>query len=113
MLNATDVLENIVPISQFGRGKSSQLFERSQEKPLFVTKNNNPFSVVLSNEEFIRLSRIEENFSEIEEEIELIKLVVERSESCKRDDYLSFENALKTLGIDEKDLELLEDPEFE
>ena len=113
MLNATDVLENIVPISQFGRGKSSQLFERSQVKPLFVTKNNTPFSVVLSNDEFIRLSRIEKNYGEIEEDIELIKLAVERSESCKRDDFISFENAMMTLGIDEKDLEMLEDPEFE
>ena len=47
------MLERLVPITQFNKGKASQLFSRVQTgEPLIVMKNNNPIAVVISPEDY-------------------------------------------------------------
>jgi prevent-host-death family protein len=47
------VLKQLVPITQFNKGKASQLFSRVQKgETLVVIKNNTPVAVVISPEEY-------------------------------------------------------------
>ena len=53
-----EVLERLVPITQFNKGKASQLFSRVQTgNPLIVMKNNSPIAVVISPEDYSIIER--------------------------------------------------------
>lgn len=61
MALATDFLQSLVPISQFNKGQAAKIFDRlHSEKELIVLKNNQPSAVILSLEEYTRLTEIEE-----------------------------------------------------
>lgn len=64
MIDTSDLLENLVPITQFNRGQASRIFGRLRyESRLIVLKNNRPAAVILSPDEFSRLSEIEDNYA--------------------------------------------------
>lgn len=59
----SDVLNSLVPITQFNKGQASRIFDRLRtERHLIVLKNNVPTAVILSPEEYERLCSIEENY---------------------------------------------------
>ena len=63
MALATDFLQSLVPISQFNKGQAAKIFDRlHSEKELIVLKNNQPSAVILSPEEYTRLTEIEEDY---------------------------------------------------
>ena len=52
-MNITNILKLLIPITQFNKGKASQLFSRVQKgETLVVIKNNVPIAVVISPEEY-------------------------------------------------------------
>lgn len=52
-LDITNVLNSLIPITNFNKGKASQLFSRVQKgDTLIVIKNNSPVAVVISPEEY-------------------------------------------------------------
>ena len=52
-LHLTKVLKQLIPITQFNKGKASQLFSRVQKgETLVVMKNNVAVAVVISPEEY-------------------------------------------------------------
>lgn len=102
-----DVLNRLVPISQFNKGQAAQVFERLQQEPrLIVLKNNVPAAVMLSPSEFSRMVEIEENY----------RLLLEAQ---KRHEGNNFANAidealvLKNNGLSEADIAAAEDVEIE
>ena len=63
MAIATNILQCLVPISQFNKGQASKIFDRLRsEKELIVLKNNQPSAIILSPEEYTRLTEIEEDY---------------------------------------------------
>lgn len=63
MAHAANVLNSLVPITQFNRGQAARIFDRlHSESQLVVLKNNQPAAVILSPAEFQRLSEIEEDY---------------------------------------------------
>ena len=63
MAHAANVLNSLVPITQFNRGQAARIFDRlHSESQLVVLKNNQPAAVILSPSEFQRLSEIEEDY---------------------------------------------------
>ena len=59
-----NVMDCLVPISLFNKGQATKIFNRLKEtKELFVLKNNQPSAVILSPEEYTRLTEIEENYT--------------------------------------------------
>ena len=65
MAITADVLNSLVSITQFNKGQASKIFDRLRtERQLVVLKNNAPSAVILSPEEYERLS--EETRWEIE-----------------------------------------------
>ena len=58
-----NIMDCLVPISLFNKGQATKIFNRLREtKELFVLKNNQPSAVILSPEEYTRLTEIEENY---------------------------------------------------
>lgn len=63
MAIATNLLQSLVPISQFNKGQAAKIFDRLRsQSELIVLKNNKPSAVILSPEEYTRLTEIEEDY---------------------------------------------------
>ena len=106
MIVNANALRSFVPISQFSKGHAAHVFDRlSKESQLIVLKNNVPAAVLLSPEEFIRLSEIEENYH-------LLTLAQERLAGGTKQAVPEAE-VLASLGIREEEIDAAEDVEFE
>ena len=102
MAYAADIMNSLVPITQFNRGQASRIFDRLRnESQLVVLKNNQPAAVILSPEEFYRLNEIEENYA----------LLLEASERLANANAstTSFIDVMKELGISQDELDKAED----
>ena len=105
MANAVELLQSLVPISQFNKGQASKIFDRlHSEKELIVLKNNQPSAIILSPEEYARLTEIEEDYFLL---LEANKRLEEHNNRT-----VSFDSAMKELGISEKELSDKEDVEI-
>ena len=97
MAYTADILDSLVPITQFNRGQASRIFDRLHtENRLIVLKNNQPAAIILSPSEFQRLSEIEEDYT----------LLLEATRRLKEDysSTSSREEVMSELGISEADL---------
>lgn len=103
---AYDTLNCLVPITQFNKGQASRIFDRlNTEKQLIVLKNNTPSAVIISPDEYIRLSEIAENYY----------LLTEAEERLKKSSgkTLSFDEVIQNCGITEDDIASAEELEIE
>ncbi len=106
MTCASDVLNSLVPITQFNRGQASRIFDRLRtEKRLVVLKNNQPAAVILSPAEYARLSGIEEDYDLLLEAAD--RLAENRAPAVPMDD------VTRELGITEAELDAAEEPVIE
>ena len=107
MSMAYDTIKSLVPITQFNKGQASRIFDRlNTEKQLIVLKNNVPSAVIISPEEYIRLSEIAENYY-------LLAEAQQRIGKNNGKKTLSFDDVMKNYGISEDDIDNAEDPEIE
>ena len=99
------LLHSLIPISQFNKGQAAKIFDRLRsEKELIVLKNNQPSAVILSPEEYSRLTEIEEDYY----------LLLEANRRLEENQTkVSMESVMENLGIDEADLVDMEDIEIE
>lgn len=104
---AYETLNSLVSITQFNKGQASKIFDRlSSEKQLIVLKNNVPSAVIISPDEYIRLSEIAEDYFLLTEAQERLK-----NNMGKKN--LSFEEVMQNYGLTEEDIENAEDLEIE
>ena len=97
MAYTADILDSLVPITQFNRGQASRIFDRLHtESQLIVLKNNQPAAIILSPSEFQRLSEIEEDYTLL---LEATRRLKEDSSSTS-----SREELMSELGISEAHL---------
>lgn len=102
MAYAADIMNSLVPITQFNRGQASRIFDRlHSESQLVVLKNNQPAAVILSPEEFYRLSEIEEDYA-------LLLEATERLADTEAKTY-SMANVMDELGISQDEIDNAED----
>ncbi len=102
---AHDTLNSLVSITQFNKGQASKIFDRlNHQKQLIVLKNNVPSAVILSPDEYIRLSEIAEDHL-------LMTQAQERLENSSGT--VSLEEVMQHYGISESDLDNAEEPEIE
>jgi PHD/YefM family antitoxin component YafN of YafNO toxin-antitoxin module len=98
-----EMLNSLIPITQFNKGQASRIFDRLRtERQLIVLKNNSPSAVILSPEEYARLSEIEEDYM-------LLTESTERLTNSSDKPSISFDTVLTNLGISEQDLDDVED----
>ena len=97
MAYTVDILNILVPITQFNRSQASKIFDRlHSESRLIVIKNNQPAAIILSPSEFQRLNEIEEDYTLL---LEATRRLKEDSSSTS-----SREEVMSELGISEADL---------
>lgn len=107
MARAADLLQSLVPISQFNKGQAAKIFDRLRsEKELIVLKNNQPSAIILSPEEYTRLTEIEEDYF-------LLLEANRRLEDNGNNKTVSFDSVMSNLGISEDELLGLEDVSIE
>lgn len=102
MAYTADILDSLVPITQFNRGQASRIFDRLHtESQLIVLKNNQPAAIILSPSEFQRLSEIEEDYT----------LLLEATRRLKEDSSSTYsrEDVMSELNISESELAAAED----
>ena len=100
-----ETLNSLVSITQFNKGQASRIFDRLHtEKQLIVLKNNVPSAVIISPEEYIRLSEIAEDYA----------LLLQAQERLASSDghTTSFAEIMEENGITATDLEKIEEPEI-
>ena len=97
MAYTADILDSLVPITQFNRGQASKIFDRlHSESRLIVLKNNQPAAIILSPSEFQRLNEIEEDYTLL---LEATRRLKEDSSSTS-----SREEVMSELNISESEL---------
>ena len=107
MAIATNLLQSLVPISQFNKGQAAKIFDRlHSERELIVLKNNQPSAIILSPEEYTRLTEIEEDYF-------LLLEANKRMEDNGNHKTLSFDSVMSNLGISEDELLDTEDVDIE
>lgn len=107
MAIAADILQSLVPISQFNKGQAAKIFDRlHSENELIVLKNNQPSAIILSPEEYTRLTEIEEDYY-------LLLEANRRLESDGNNKTVSLNNVMNELGISEDELLSAEDVDIE
>lgn len=101
------LLENMVPVSAFNQGKSSKCFEKvANEAPVIVMKNNVPYRVVITVDDFTRLI-------ELEEDNELLSIALARLEKHAGERGIPAEEVYAKAGVNIDELEPFDDSEFE
>ena len=107
MAVAANLLKSLIPISQFNKGQAAKIFDRlHSEKELIVLKNNQPSAVILSPEEYTRLTEIEEDYY----------LLLEATKRIERNGTkapISFDKVMADLVITEEELTETEDADIE
>jgi len=107
MAIAADLLQSLVPISQFNKGQAAKIFDRlHSERELIVLKNNQPSAIILSPDEYTRLTEIEEDYF-------LLLEANKRMEDNGSNETISFDSVMKNLGISEDELMDTEDVDLE
>ena len=97
MSYTADILDSLVPITEFNRDQASKIFDRlHSESRLIVIKNNQPAAIILSPSEFQRLSEMEEDYTLL---LEATRLLKEDSSAM-----YSREDVMSELDISEADL---------
>ena len=105
MAIATNFLQSLIPISQFNKGQAAKIYDRlHSESELIVLKNNQPSAIILSPEEYTRLTEIEEDYYLL---LEANKRMEESNKT------LSFDTVMKDLGISEEEISDVEDIDIE
>jgi antitoxin StbD len=106
-MNNARLLNNMVSITQFNKGQAAKIFDRVKtEGRIVVLKNNTPSAIILSFEEYMRLTEIEENDY-------LLHVAEERMKYYTPGNGISKELAYERLGINKEDIENLEEVELE
>ena len=107
MAIAAELLQSLVPISQFNKGQAAKIFDRlHSERELIILKNNQPSAIILSPEEYTRLTEIEEDYF-------LLLEANKRMEDNGNNKTLSFDSVMSNLGISEDELLDTEDVTIE
>ena len=103
MAIAAELLQSLVPISQFNKGQAAKIFDRLRsEKELIVLKNNQPSAIILSPEEYTRLTEIEEDY--------FLLLEANRRMEANGDNWtIPMDSVMDHLGISEEELVDAED----
>lgn len=107
MAITTGFLKSLVPISQFNKGQAAKIFDRLySERELIVLKNNQPSAIILSPEEYTRLTQIEEDYFLL---LEANKRIEENGDNKT----ISMDSVMNNLGISKEELMNAENVDIE
>ena len=99
-LNAVNVLDSIIPISQFNKGQANKIFSDVKKfGTKIVVKNNVPECILMSPQSYQRMM----------EEYENAILAAEAEKRLsKNTEYISHDDVMKEFGLEPSDLDNVE-----
>lgn len=114
ILNDRNILDHMITISELGRGKASTIVNKLTKdgNPWFITKNSKPEAVIVKIDDYQKLLKMQEEFLEMQEDIELLIEAQKRLNAKNEENYTSHEDVMKEFGITKEDLKGVE-VEFE
>lgn len=93
------VINSMVPISRFNKGEANKIFEEVRETGFkIVLKNNTPTCVLLAPEAYEEMLEMIENYR-------LLVETTNRMAKAEAKDFISSDQAMRELGINEEDLD--------
>ena len=96
-MSVAQVLENMYSVSELSRGKASAVLAAvTDNSPAIIVKNNKPYRVVMTVEEY---KRIMEHF----EDEYLLELAEERLSKHNEEDFLEWDDLLRKCDLDPND----------
>lgn len=99
------VLENMYPVSALSRGSASRVLSSAVGgRPAIIVKNNSPYRVITSVEDYAYLM-------ELEEDMALLGEAMKRLEHGERT--IPAATVYSELGIDLEELDAMDDVEFD
>jgi antitoxin StbD len=106
-MDTRNFCNGLVLITQFNKGQAAKIFYHLKtERRIVVLKNNAPFAIILSPDEYLRLL-------EIEEENILSNLAEQRLADYNPGDEISFDETLIQLGLTHEDIDHAKELEIE
>lgn len=97
-LSLRDVMNSIIPISRFNRGEANKIFEEVSETGVkIVLKNNVPVGVLVEPGQYDKMVEMLEEYS-------LLIEAEHRMKDAGKSTFISEEQVMKNLGINESDL---------
>lgn len=107
-MTSVELLDRIVPISDFNRGKASSAFNRvSNGQPIVVIKRNVPSFVILTTDDYRQAMEAEEDLRLLQLASQRVMTGLEPDKTIGRDELLS------KYGITDADLDSTAEVEFE
>lgn len=102
-----NILKQMVSITQFNRGQATKIFGRARkEGQIIVLKNNEPEAIILSPDEYTRMSELIDDY-------ELLLLAEKRLANHNEADAIPHVQVLEHLGLTEADIDAAEELEIE
>ena len=96
-------MNSIVPITRFNRGEASKIFDEVKENGIkLVLKNNSPACVLVKPKLYEAMVEVLEDYALYFEAEKRIRNAEEEEE------YISFDQVMTNLGIEESDLDGIE-----
>lgn len=93
MATPAEFLDNMVPVSAFSRGKAAQAFSSASNSiPVIVLKNNAPYRIITTPDEYTYLS-------EVEADMVLMAEAMARLTANQNAAYIPAEKVYADLGI--------------
>lgn len=93
------LMDSMVPISRFNKGEAGKIFEEvAKNGTKIVVKNNKPTCVLMDPKRYAELMDLVEDFL-------LLAEAEERMKSSKPSDFISHEDMIKRMGIDQAELD--------
>lgn len=106
-MSALQMLDNIVPISDFNHGKSSAAFSKvGNDTPVVVLKHNAPAFVIVTPEAY-------RSAKEAEEDLDLLMLAIERTANTKLEDCIPQSEVMAKYSITQEEIDAMDEVEFE
>lgn len=99
MTTTAEFLDNMVPVSAFSRGKAAQAFSSATNAaPVIVLKNNAPYRVITTPDEYAYLS-------EVESDMVLMAEAIARLTANEGVESIPAQTVYAELGIDAEDID--------
>lgn len=99
-------MNSIVPITRFNRGEASKIFDEVKENGIkLVLKNNSPACVLVKPKLYEAMVEALEDYALY---FEAEKRIRNAEEEEEEEEYISFDQVMTNLGIEESDLDGIE-----
>ena len=100
-LDIVRMVERLIPVSEFSKGKTSHIFDdvKNNNSEYIILKNNQPTAVLISIDEYKKVKQLTAYLEQVDEQM-LFEQAREAQASFKQEDTISLGELMKKHGLD-------------